>query len=321
MRIVPIFVPHLGCPNDCVFCNQRAISGQTKPVDENDVFEILTNAKHTIEDDFQVAFYGGSFTAICESLQDKLLDVAIKFTNDIRISTRPDCITVENLQRLKNKKVTTIELGVQSMSDFVLEKSKRGHTSADVYNACKLVKENNFTLGLQIMIGLPYDTQENLIYTIDQIIDIKPDLARIYPIVVIENTELFDMYKSGEYTPLTIEEGVKLSAITLEKLENAKINVIRVGLNPSDDLSEGKAVAGVYHPAFGQMVRSQIYLNKMTKMINNHENIIFGVHKSGISTAVGQKRHNLIYLKEKYCVNAKIIEYNCQKGSIIKVEN
>lgn len=321
MKIVPIFVPHLGCPNDCVFCNQRAISGEVTPMTPQETYEILQKAKETIGNDFEVAFFGGSFTAICESLQNELLDVAIKFTNNIRISTRPDYITDEILQRLKSKNVKTIELGVQSMNDKVLARAKRGHTKEDTIKACELIKKHGFTLGAQMMIGLPLDTEETLMQTVDEIIKIKPNLLRIYPIVVVEDTELANDYHSGKYEALSVEKATEYVAKVMDKIENEPIKVIRVGLNPSEDLSNGKAIAGAYHPAFGQLVSAKRYLNKMEELIEKHklsnEVVAFGVNKSEISSAIGNKAENKTKLYEKYKIKLKICEVDIKRGEII----
>ncbi len=318
MKIVPIFVPHLGCPNDCVFCNQRAISGKIKPMTPNDAYLELNRAKEVINGEFEVAFYGGSFTAICESLQDELLDVALKFSENIRVSTRPDFISSEILTRLKAKGVKTIELGIQSMDDNVLLASKRGHTASDVYKACEIIHEHGFTLGAQIMIGLPMDDFSTLKETTDKTISLKPHIARIYPVVVISDTELFSMYQRGEYQPISIEEAVEKSAYVLGKFTENNIKTIRVGLNPTEDLSNSKAIAGAYHEAFGQLVLSKIYLNKMEKLIGEIRNaeIIFGVHPSEISSAVGNKRINTKMLYEKYKIKAKFKPVEIKKGEI-----
>ncbi|MFI3226706.1 MAG: radical SAM protein [Clostridia bacterium] len=316
--LVPIFVPHLGCPNDCVFCNQRAISGETRQMTAEDALEILQEVDGKIK---EVAFYGGSFTAICESLQNELLDVALKFTDNIRISTRPDAINQQILDRLKLKKVKTIELGAQSMCDEVLFASKRGHISEDIVNASELIRQNGFVLGLQMMVGLPNDTYETLIQTTRKICELKPDIVRIYPVVVIEQTELYDMYKNGQYKPLTVERAVELCVDVLEIFNENSINVIRVGLNPTEDLSNSKAVAGAYHEALGQMVSSAIYYKKMLELIGDARDceIIFGVHKSEISTAVGQKRYNKLKLYNEYRIKAKFIEADVEKGEIVLV--
>lgn len=321
-RLVPIFVPHLGCPNDCVFCNQRAISGTVKETTEEDVYNILKKAKEETGYVLEVAFYGGSFTAICESLQDRLLDVALKFTDRIRISTRPDYINQQILDRLKSKNVKVIELGAQSMSDKVLQKSKRGHTAKDIIDASNLVKQNGFTLGLQMMVGMPFDDYSTLLDTTYKICKLEPDMVRVYPIVVIEKTELFEMYKNGEYKALDLDTAIDLCSDVLSIFNEKNINVIRVGLNPSDDLSSGKAIAGAYHPAFGQLTSSQIYYKKMLKLLENSKKteVIFGVNKSEISTAVGQKRINILKLYEKLNIKASVRACDIEKNKIVLLD-
>ena len=318
-KLVPIFVPHLGCPNDCVFCNQRQISGQMKQTSIEEVYKILEKAKEQMGDVLEVAFYGGSFTAICESLQNELLDVALKFTQRIRVSTRPDAINRDILTRLKSKGVKIIELGAQSMCDDILIHSKRGHTALDTKTASKLIKEFGFTLGLQTMVGMPFDTYDNLIYTTNEICKLEPDFVRIYPIVVLKDTELYNMYKNGEYTPLSIDDAVDLCADTLEIYRKNKIKVIRIGLNPSEDLSSDEELTGAYHPALGQMVSSKIYFNKMVKLIENYKehDVTFGVNKSEISTAIGQKRINAIKLYNEYNKTIKIKATDIEKNEIV----
>ena len=318
-KLVPIFVPHLGCPNDCVFCNQRQISGQMKQTSIEEVYKILEKAKEQMGDVLEVAFYGGSFTAICESLQNELLDVALKFTQRIRVSTRPDAINRDILTRLKSKGVKIIELGAQSMCDDILIHSKRGHTALDTKTASKLIKEFGFTLGLQTMVGMPFDTYDNLIYTTNEICKLEPDFVRIYPIVVLKDTELYNMYKNGEYTPLSIDDAVDLCADTLEIYRKNKIKVIRIGLNPSEDLSSDEELTGAYHPALGQMVSSKIYFNKMVKLIENYKehDVTFGVNKSEISTAIGQKRINAIKLYNEYNKTIKIKAIDIEKNEIV----
>lgn len=321
-RLVPIFVPHLGCPNDCVFCNQRAISGTVKETTEEDVYNILKKAKEETGCVLEVAFYGGSFTAICESLQDRLLDVALKFTDRIRISTRPDYINQQILDRLKSKNVKVIELGAQSMSDKVLQKSKRGHTEKDIIDASNLVKQNGFILGLQMMVGMPFDEYNTLLDTTYKICKLEPDMVRVYPIVVIEKTELFEMYKNGEYKALDLDTAIDLCSDVLSIFNEKNINVIRVGLNPSDDLSSGKAIAGAYHPAFGQLTSSRIYYKKMLKLLENSKKteVIFGVNKSEISTAVGQKRINILKLYEKLNIKASVRACDIEKNKIVLLD-
>ena len=215
--IIPIFVPHLGCPNDCVFCNQKSISGQTKQITKEDVKNIIEEHLKYINENVktEVAFFGGSFTGIEEEKQIELLEAAYEYIKNkkidsIRISTRPDYINREILKRLKKYKVKTIELGVQSANDYVLEKAGRGHTFEDVKKASKLIRFYGFNLGHQMMVGLPESTKLDDINTAKQLIKLKPKMVRIYPVLVIKNTKLEKDYNSGKYNPLTVVQAVEI---------------------------------------------------------------------------------------------------------------
>ena len=215
--IIPIFVPHLGCPNQCTFCNQKKISGQLKKVTAKDVEETIEYYLKNFKDKnkyVEVAFFGGSFTAIDEKEQEELLNAAYKYiknkkVNSIRISTRPDCINKEILKRLKKYGVQTIELGVQSSNDYILKQCKRGHTFEDVKKASKLIRWYRFTLGHQMMVGLPESTKLDEINTAKALIKLKPKIVRIYPVLVIKDTPLEEEYKNKEYVPLTVEQAVE----------------------------------------------------------------------------------------------------------------
>ena len=265
--IIPIFVPHLGCPNDCTFCNQRKISGQLKEVTPNDVRETidfyLSNFKEK-DTKKEVAFYGGSFTGIDEKIQEGLLNAVYDYIKDrkidsIRISTRPDYINKDILKRLKKYKVKTIELGVQSTNNYILEKCKRGHTHEDVIKASKLIKRYGFKLGHQMMIGLPESTEADDIQTAKDLIKLKPKIVRIYPVLVIKGTELEKEYKEGTYEPLTVSQAVERCKELCYLFGKKKINVIRIGLQSTDTIcapnNEGsEVVAGPYHETFRQLV-------------------------------------------------------------------
>ena len=205
--IIPIFVPHLGCPNDCTFCNQKKISGQTKMVTAKDVKDTIEYYLKYFKQEnnyIEVAFFGGSFTGIEPEKQEELLGAAFEYVkakkvNSIRLSTRPDYIDKEILKRLKKYGVKTIELGVQSTNNYILEKSKRGHTFEDVRKASKLIRRYGFTLGHQMMIGLPESSKNDEIKTAKDLIKLKPKIVRIYPVLVINGTRLEEDYNSGDY--------------------------------------------------------------------------------------------------------------------------
>ena len=242
--IIPIFVPHLGCPNDCTFCNQRKISGQMKNVTENDVRDTIEFYLNNFKEKNaykEVAFYGGSFTGINPELQEKLLSAAYEYIKEkkidgIRISTRPDYIDKTVLKRLKKYKVKTIELGVQSTNNYILENCKRGHTFEDVVKASKLIRRYRFNLGHQMMIGLPESTELDDINTANDLIKLKPKMVRIYPVLVIKGTELEKQYNSGEYVPLTVDQAVERCKELCYLFGKKKINVIRIGLQNTDTI-------------------------------------------------------------------------------------
>ncbi len=243
--IIPIFVPHLGCPNDCVFCNQKSISGEKKQVTSEDVRKIIEEHLKYIKQDsnVEVAFFGGSFTAIEEKKQNELLEVAFEFiksgkVKSIRISTRPDFINKDILKRLKKYKVKTIELGVQSSNDYILKRARRGHTFEDVKKASKLIRWYGFNLGHQMMVGLPESSKLDEINTAKQLIKLKPKMVRIYPVLVIKNTKLEKDYLDGTYKPYTVVQAVEVCKDLVKMFVKKNINVIRIGLQPTEEISE-----------------------------------------------------------------------------------
>lgn len=316
-KIIPVFVPHLGCPNDCVFCNQHRISGSQKPAGADDVKRAVEKGLERIGEasDVQLAFYGGSFTAIPVPQQLSLLEAAYEVLKDgrissIRLSTRPDAIDEEILNRLHRYGVETIELGAQSLCDEVLRLSGRGHTAADVEKASVLVREHGFRLILQMMTGLPGDSFERSLETAEKIIALQPDGVRIYPTVVVKDTVLYDLWKAGLYCEHTVEDSVELCAELLPMFENARIPVIRLGLNPTDELSSGIAAAGAYHPALGEMVKARIMRKAAETALNccdyslEGSDVILKTAVNMVSQLTGQHRCNIEYLMEKYSLSS-----------------
>lgn len=328
MLIIPVFIPHLGCPHDCVFCNQRSISGaQDLPTDEEIITQI-ENYKKISEnyDEIQLAFFGGSFTAIPVEQQEHFLRLVFPyvkksgnksaFIDSLRLSTRPDAIDEEVLGRLKRFGVSTIELGAQSMDDKVLVLSGRGHKVSDTVKSSRMIKEKGFILGLQTMPGLPGSTEEQDIETAEKIIALGPAIVRIYPTIVIKNTALHKMMLLGKYTPMRLEDAVCLCAKLTRMYEDAGIKVIRTGLHSSENMCEDKDVAGgPYHPAFGDMVRSKILIDelipKIDKVISEKRDIsenfkadtlTIVVPSNMISTFTGNKKCNSNALESKYGV-------------------
>ncbi len=310
--IIPFFIPHSGCPHQCVFCNQKNIAGKAKPIDPVQVPRMITEylASHTTDKPVQVAFYGGSFTALPFDIQTAYLAAIQPFINSgqiegIRLSTRPDCITETILALLAEYHVTTIELGVQSMDENVLKHSGRGHTASDTVNAISLIKSHGFKLGLQLMPGLPGDSSACFMATISTVIKLKPDFVRIYPCLVIKDTPLEDLYASGRYMPLSLDAAVLLCREALERFEQEGIDVIRIGLQPSEELERsGTIIAGPYHPSFRQLVESSILLDNMRSVLRNRtertERVTFQVNPKDLSSAIGQHRTNIGLLKREF---------------------
>lgn len=325
--IIPVFVPHLGCPNDCVFCNQRRISGHIEPATAQTVKNAIEEAAALTPSGTkrQLAFYGGSFTAIPEARQIELFEAAQPYLADgtissIRLSTRPDAIDGAVLKRLKKYGVTVIELGAQSMCDRVLELSGRGHDSAAVADASKLIKAAGFDLILQMMTGLPGDTDESCIETAKKIIDLAPNGVRIYPTVIVRDTVLCDMWRAGTYKEHTVEDAVRVCSKIVPLFNEAGIPIIRMGLNPTEDLSGGDALGGAYHPAFGELVHSRIMLEKARGLLAGARpgsSVVLGVNRSDVSKMIGQHRCNVHALVSEFSLRElRIHEASVKSGEI-----
>ena len=318
--IIPIFVPHLGCPNDCVFCNQKSISGQKKNITKDEVKNIIDNYLKNIKDnenEKEIAFFGGSFTGIEEEKQEELLSIAYEYVksgkvNSIRISTRPDYINKQILKRLKKYKVKTIELGVQSANDYVLEKAQRGHTFEDVKKASKLIRLYGFKLGHQMMVGLPESTEEDEINTAKALIKLKPKMVRIYPVLVIKGTKLEKDYEEGKYTPFTLARAIETCKKLVRMFADKKIDIIRVGLQNTDEITDpndknSEVVAGPYHPAFRQLVESEMWydviVEKIKKLNVKVRKVEITVNPIDSNNVIGHKKQNVTKLKDTYDVD------------------
>ena len=301
---VAIFVPHIGCPHRCSFCDQRAITGSQTVPRSRDVALACERAVECGADlkNTEIAFFGGSFTAVPREYMLELLDAANEYVKKgfrgIRLSTRPDAVDPEVLGILKDYGVTSIELGAQSMSDEVLAKNERGHTSADVVNASMLVKSFGFTLGLQMMVGLYGSSPDTDIYTAERLIALEPSEARIYPTVILKNTRLGELFLSGEYQPYALNDAVALCARLLDMFEDAGISVIKLGLHSSQDV-EKDMLGGLYHPAFRELCESLRYRNEMERLIGTDKEVAFTVPQRELSKALGQKRSNIEYFRSK----------------------
>ena len=321
---IPIFIPHMGCPNMCVFCNQRSISGKMNfdiSRVKIEIEEALATTKK--DDEIEIAFFGGSFTGIDRELMISLLSLAKEYidcgrASSIRLSTRPDYIDDEILDILESYKVKTIELGLQSMDDEVLDKTKRGHTSLCAEKACKMIKDKGFSLIGQMMIGLPSSTVEKEIYTAKRICEMGADGARIYPTVVFYDTELCSMMQSGVYSPLSNEDAVERTKEALKIFVENDVPCIRVGLQSGENLSDEACVAGgANHSAIGELSMSALYLDKICEKIDAENltktpsKMTIYCPKGDVSKIVGQKRRNMQKIYEKYAIkNVKVLEKN-----------
>ncbi len=305
---ISVFIPHIGCPHRCSFCDQRSISGSAHAPSAQEVRELLEEqAPHLAERGMQaeIAFFGGSFTAVPRDYMISLLECAAEAVEHypeaycgIRCSTRPDCIDEEIIAALKKYGMTAVELGAQSMSDEVLQANERGHSAEDVRRASRLIRESGISLGLQMMTGLYMDTEERVRYTCREFIALKPDTVRIYPTVILEHTRLGRLFLSGEYQSFGFEQTVNLCAELLREFESAGVRVIRMGLHASQDV-EKEMLGGVYHPAFREIVESRLFLNDMKKKLLTMEKGHYMIYtdRRNISRAVGQKRSNIAVLK------------------------
>ena len=322
---IPVFIPHLGCPHDCVFCNQRTISGK-KAFDVSSVDGEINTALSSIntnEAEVEIAFFGGSFTGIERELMLTLLEKADKYiatgkVKSVRLSTRPDYIDEEILNILKDHHVTDIELGIQSMSDNVLAASKRGHTAAQTEKACRMIIRHGFRLVGQMMVGLPCSSAEDEINTAKKIVRMGASGARIYPLVVFSGTALDKMSDRGIYSPLTEDEAIDRSANVLEIFIEGNVDVLRIGLCAQDGFSGNETVThGVFDPAIGEKVQNEIFLRRIIAELNKNKSEFIGsslsvyAPKGSTSKVIGHKRRNLEKLRSKYGIKElKIIEKN-----------
>ncbi|HUI68583.1 MAG TPA: radical SAM protein [Nitrospirota bacterium] len=328
--IIPFFIPHAGCPHQCVFCNQKKITGQHESLDATRLPQKINEYLKNDSSDYpaQIAFYGGSFTALLLDTQKSFLEAVRPFIRSgqiksIRLSTRPDRISREVLDLLSEYHVETIELGAQSMNDRVLMLSGRGHTEADTVHAVTLLEEYSFTVGLQLMPGLPGDSANGFLNTVNKAIALKPDFVRLYPTLVIKDTPLEELYHTGRYTPLSFDEAVSLCRDALTRFEEKGIEVIRIGLQPTEELLKpGTIVAGPYHPSFRQHVESSIFLDKMRavltgKVFPEHKAVIV-VNPTDISASIGQQRSNIGILKKEFSIRDIIIlsDHNIPKKTL-----
>lgn len=301
---ISIFIPHMGCPHMCSFCNQRTISETSAAPTAAEIREILENACESLPaGNAEIAFFGGSFTAIDREYMRSLLEAAKPFVqggkvSGIRISTRPDCIDEEILTILKEYGVTAIELGAQSMDDAILEANERGHTAADVIKASGMIKEYGFELGLQMMTGLYLSTAEKDRETALKIAELKPDTVRIYPVVILKGTKLGELFQSSEYKPYPFETAAELCADLLEMFEEKEIRVIKLGLHSSETV-EADMLGGYYHPAFREICDGILFRRKIEKELTKGKFFTVYTAPDAVSKAAGHKKSNIEYFGRK----------------------
>jgi len=307
--VIPIFIPHEGCPHQCLFCNQQSITGEkqsdgleNKAIDKT-IRQWLgwTTGKSQV----QVAFYGGSFSCLSEGRQKQLFSAVAPYlvsgaVDSIRISTRPDCISETICTRLHENGVRTVELGCQSMDDHVLETSKRGHTAQQSMIAAELLLKKGLELGIQLMPGLPGETTRSFLSGISDVIRLRPAFVRLYPAVVVEKTQMAKMYERGEYIPLSMNRAVALTCLAYERFQKVGIRVIRMGLQPSASL-EKTIIAGPYHPSFGELVLARTWFKRTRKVLCGclaGETVEIKLSDKDLSTFIGPKRINMKRLEQ-----------------------
>jgi len=306
--IIPIFVPELACPFQCLYCNQEKISGQHGQVNDQEIVDIVEKHLNTIPENASVelAFFGGNFTGIPFETQKHFLQIVFPWIQNsriksIRCSTRPDYINEKVIHLFKKYGGKTIELGAQSLDDAILEKTKRGHNAMQVKNAANMIKDAGLDLGLQMMLGLPGDTKEKAIHTAKKIIAFGANNTRIYPALVIKNTGLHSWYQKGQYTPLSLEEAVDWSADILPLFEDAGIIVQRVGLHPSEGLIKGEdLIAGPFHPSFKELVLTEIWKRQFAQIKQSTESIQISVNPKEYNYAIGYQSTNKLMLQKTF---------------------
>lgn len=306
--VIPVFIPHRGCPHDCLFCNQQKISGTTLEKESYvDVPEIIEEwlLHQGSRSEVQVAFFGGSFTCMKREAQKELLEAVQPYIADgrvhsIRCSTRPDCVDKEICDFLIKYNVKTVELGVQSFDDTVLQKAMRGHNAYDCEKAFRMLKNGGIEVGIQLMPGLPGDTTFSFLKTVKRVLELKPDFVRIYPCVVVEDSGLEKLYEEGRYQPLSLAKAVAICGYCYQKLKQADVEVVRMGLQPSESLTKS-VVAGPYHPAFGELVQSRLWLKKIKKrlmLLQVGEKLEMHLSHRDVSSVIGQQKKNILRIEE-----------------------
>ena len=328
--IIPIFVIHKGCPNRCVFCNERIAAGDYSDRITGDTVRTICD-RHMGEGKRrfdQIAFYGGNFTGMDRDYQVELLDAAQTYIDagmvgSIRISTRPDYIDDERIGLMTRYGVSTVEIGAQSMVDEVLSTAGRGHSSDDVREAVRLLKEAGIKTGVHLMAGLPSDSRERFVYTVEEIIGLRPDTVRIHPTIVFRDTPLAEAYRKGTYLPLTLDDAVDLCKHALLRFQKAGIPVIRLGLHTTKEMeTDHNIIAGPFHPAFRSLVEGSLFLDMATELLRSEDQkrheVVFSVAPQDVSNLRGMKNRNMRILKESFNIPEIFVRENAQqeRGSL-----
>lgn len=316
--IIPFFIPHAGCPHQCVFCDQKRITGRQSAVDPSVVPRVIASyLSHRLTppgsrgaESHEAAFYGGSFTALPLPVQRAYLAQVQPFIASgaiagIRVSTRPDALSTEIMDLLEQHHVRSVELGAQSMDDEVLRCSGRGHCAEDTVRAVRQLRSRKIGVGLQIMPGLPKDSETVFLRTVRMTIDLRPDIVRLYPVLVLSGTALERLFRAGTYSPLPLDDAVDLCGRALLRFRAAGIPVIRIGLQSSEELEQpGTIIAGPYHPCFRQLVESSLFLQflrtALTERTGRPQRVTFLVHPADMTAAIGQKRRNVLLLEREF---------------------
>jgi len=309
--VVPIFIPNVGCPTRCVFCEQRRITSQSPGIPSPEtvsktLWQAIKSRKYKGSKRAEVAFYGGTFTRLPIRKMVELLEAVKPFIEkgyfeSIRISTRPDSLATERIELMKSYRVKTVELGAQSLDNRVLAAANRGHTAQDTIDGLRKLRSEGFSVGIQLMPGLPHETKESFQQTVMKTIELRPEFVRLYPTIVIEGTKLAEMYRSGRYTPLSLENAVDICAEAVSRFEEEGIHVIRIGLMSSPTLlQDGQVLAGPWHPSFGELVRARVYQNKIAQGVPKGlegRRIHVSVNPKDLSLLRGHKNRGLRYLE------------------------
>jgi histone acetyltransferase (RNA polymerase elongator complex component) len=332
--IIPIFIMNSGCLHRCIFCNQKITAGNfplkiTKEFFDSEVKSYLAWNKDKSRK-VEIAFYGGSFTGVAPAYQEELLSWAYSFiqkglVNSIRISTRPDYITESKLPVLKKYGVTIVEIGAQSFIDEVLHFAQRGHDAATIVGAMIILKKHGFQTGLHLMAGLPKDTEEGFIYSLEKTIELKPDMVRIHPVIVFSGTALAEELRKGDYKPLELSDAIDLCKLAWEKLSAAGIRIIRIGVQLTPEMEkDGAVLSGPIHPALGNLVLSSIFYDRTIKLLDKltpgTRELRFNLSERDISNFRGLNNMNISAIKKLYPHTNLIVESNIgQRRGVISV--